>query len=125
MKEHHEQMGRGMGQEVQRGQKNDNKVKLGVKIEETAAGIVVDKVVPGTGAADGGIQEGDIITQIEDTPIDSVDRVFAELGTHNPGDKVTVRVLRQGKSKKLKDVKIEIVSVVFFYECHLVISFIP
>lgn len=81
--------------------KYGNKAKLGIEIEETAAGVVVNDVMEGSGAKVAGMQQGDIITVVDDTSIDNLDRLYAELATHNPGDTVKVKVMRGGSTKKL------------------------
>lgn len=106
MREHKHKPHREMGSRGEKhngrgyGHKYGKKAKLGIEIEETAAGIVVNDVIEGTGAALAGLQQGDIIKAVDDTTIDHIDRLYAELATHNPGDSVKVKVLRNGSSKK-------------------------
>lgn len=81
--------------------KYGKRAKLGVEIEESAAGVVVNDVISGSAAEVAGIQKGDIFSEVDDTTIDHMDRLFAELATHNPGDQIKVKVLRKGSVKKM------------------------
>ena len=57
------------------------------------------------GAADAGIQEGDIITKVGKTQITSATDVMLEVRSHNPGDTLTVEINRNGETKTM-DVKL-------------------
>lgn len=64
---------------------------MGADIEK---GVPVDAVSPGTSAADGGIEGGDIIIGWDDMPIDDMRALFEALQKHEPGDVVAITVLR-------------------------------
>jgi serine protease Do len=57
-----------------------------------------DTVISGSPAADAGVQPGDIITKINDTAIDESHSVTSVLGKHKVGDKVTLTIVRGGKT---------------------------
>jgi len=76
------------------GHKYGSKAKIGVKISEENGKVVVVQAMPGTAAEEAGVAKGDVITRLDDTDIDSLDRLYAELATHNPGS-------RNGKDKTL------------------------
>jgi S1-C subfamily serine protease len=57
-------------------------------------GIVVAQVVPGSPAAQAGLQPRDIITAVDNTKITDESTLAQVLSTHKPGDKVTLTVLR-------------------------------
>lgn len=80
--------------------KYGKKAKLGVEIEDTAAGVVINDIIADSAAAKAGLQQGDIFSEVDDTKIDSMDRLFAELATHDPGDQIKIKVLRGGSVKK-------------------------
>jgi putative serine protease PepD len=61
------------------------------------AGSLVISVTVGGPAATGGIQAGDLIVEIDDTPIDSMEAMVAALRSHEPGDAVRVVVTRDGR----------------------------
>lgn len=64
---------------------------------EDASGVLVRRVVDGTGAARAGIQPGDVIVGLGDATIRSVQDLYAELRQHDPGDSVPVTVIRGGE----------------------------
>ncbi|MFJ9606986.1 S1C family serine protease [Kitasatospora sp. NPDC101176] len=63
------------------------------------AGAVIVAVTPGGPAAAAGLQPGDVITRIGDTPIDSLNALTTALASLTPGSKVTVTYTRDGKSQ--------------------------
>ncbi|MGH7826980.1 MAG: bifunctional nuclease domain-containing protein [Candidatus Binatia bacterium] len=60
-------------------------------------GILVADVVPGNVAADAGIQRGDIITKVNDRPIQSVNELEAILQTVKPSEQIELEVIKKGK----------------------------
>ncbi len=65
------------------------------------AGAVVTAVTPGGPAADAGIQEGDVLVELADTPITSAETFLAAMRTHKPGDVVNVQVVRGTKRHRM------------------------
>jgi putative serine protease PepD len=77
---------------------------LGVSLEDqTGSGgadqAVVHSVTAGSPAAQAGIKEGDVITAVDGTETEGVDAVIAAIRTHQPGEKVTVTIVRGGSTK--------------------------
>jgi serine protease Do len=66
-----------------------------VKADQTTSGPAV---VPGGPAAKGGVKDGDIITKIDDTVIDSLHPLDMVLSGFAPGDTVKLTILRNGAS---------------------------
>jgi S1-C subfamily serine protease len=60
-------------------------------------GVYVQRVVPGSPAAAGGLQEGDIITAINDQTIDEDNPLTNVLWRFHVGDQVTLTILHQGE----------------------------
>lgn len=60
-------------------------------------GAYVSQVQAGSPAAEGGIQEGDIITEIGGTPIDEETSYVNALFEHQPGEQVVIKVARGTK----------------------------
>ncbi|GIL23337.1 MAG: serine protease [Bacteroidota bacterium] len=60
-------------------------------------GVIVGKIERNGAAAIAGLQEGDIITKINNTEINSESAFEEELAYHYPGDKITVSYLRGNK----------------------------
>lgn len=72
----------------------DLKEQEHLKISE---GAYVDSLVENSAAARAGIKEGDVITDVEGTPILKTADLLEQIGTHRPGDEVRVTVNRNGK----------------------------
>lgn len=79
----------------------NGKAKIGIKITEENGVVSVVEPMPGTAASEAGVLANDIIIKLDDTDIDSLERLYAELATHNPGDKVKMVVNRNGKEKTM------------------------
>jgi 2-alkenal reductase len=72
------------------------------EIPEGTLGVFVGTVVEGGPAAEAGLQEGDVITAIDDQPISSFEDLIAYLITETqPGDTVGLQVLRDGETQTL------------------------
>lgn len=63
-------------------------------------GILVQNVTDNGGAQDAGIRKGDIITEIDGQKVTSFGKLSFAIGSKYPGDKVPVKVLRDGKEKE-------------------------
>lgn len=59
-------------------------------------GALIEQVVPGFGAARAGIREGDVITKIGGTGVNSVDQMLLAIRARNPGETVQVGYSRDG-----------------------------
>ncbi|MGW0827879.1 S1C family serine protease [Streptomyces sp. NPDC002845] len=68
----------------------------GAKITEGGA---ADPITPGGPADKAGLQPGDVITKLDNTPIDSGPTLIGEIWTHQPGDEVTLTYTRDGKTR--------------------------
>ncbi len=73
--------------------------KLDTDITE---GVYIGEVYPGAAAEKGGIQNGDIITHIDQRKINSTSQLMAELSRHRPGEVVEVKINRNGSLIDLK-----------------------
>lgn len=79
--------------------------------EETAAlveipiGIYVQEVIEGSGAYAAGIQQGDILIELDGEKISSMQGLIARISEYNPEDKVSVKLVR-GRQKKEVTVKL-------------------
>jgi putative serine protease PepD len=76
---------------------------LGITISTptSGAGAQVSSVKAGTPAANAGLKAGDVITAVDGTPVASADDLTAKVSAHQPGDKVTLTITRNGSSQKL------------------------
>jgi serine protease DegQ len=68
---------------------------------DTDEGILVFSVVPGSGAEEAGVQAGDIITRVGDTPIRQVEDLLSLLRERAPGDEIELRILREGEEQTI------------------------
>jgi putative serine protease PepD len=72
---------------------------LGVSTADAAAGgATVQTVSPGGPAANAGLQTGAVIVAVGTTPVGSADELGAAIDAHRPGDMVTLKVRRAGKT---------------------------
>ena len=89
---------------------------LGVQITDVTAelaedqnldlmqGVFVTRVTEGSGAQEVGIQEGDVITKIDEHPVSSVSELQECVARNRPGNKISVTYRRDGKDKSIKTV---------------------
>ena len=70
---------------------------LGLK---DAKGAFIADVVPGNPAANAGLQAGDVITAVDGTAIADSDELLRFIASLKPGEKVTLTVWRDGKSRE-------------------------
>ncbi len=62
-------------------------------------GVFIQEVVSGSPAATAGLQPGDVITAVDDVPIDANHRLTDVLTQYRPGDSVTITYLRGGGTR--------------------------
>ena len=77
-----------------------NKAFLGVSTRSTSEGAEIVQVSEESPAAKAGLEEDDIITQVDKDPIKSHTDLYAAIGKHKEGDKITIEYLRDGKKNK-------------------------
>lgn len=65
-------------------------------------GVFVQKVNPNSAAEDAGIKDKDVITKIGEVTVNSSSELQEQIGKQNPGDKVKVTVVRDGKEKEFE-----------------------
>ncbi len=64
-------------------------------------GIYVNGITQGGSAQDAGMKEGDVITSIQEVPVNSVSELQEQISRYRPGDKITVSVSRDEKNIQL------------------------
>jgi putative serine protease PepD len=74
---------------------------LGVRIAdaENGGGAVVGQLDEGQPAADAGLEQGDVITKVDDTEITGGSDLTSAIRSHQPGDTVTITYTRDGDEK--------------------------
>lgn len=77
--------------------------RYGINVDSSIkAGIILVKVNSGYPASDGGLKDGDIITNIDGNDITTVSEFKYELYKHSIGDTIEVTYYRNGKENKTK-----------------------
>ena len=74
---------------------------MGVTTQPTGEGLGVEiiEIAPGSGAADSGLREGDVIVAVDDAEITDPTSLGAAVATYQPGDVVNVTVERNGTTQ--------------------------
>ena len=75
-----------------------NSALLGVyTLKSAKKGVLVKKVALGSAAEKAGIQAGDLITQVDQVPIADPQDLVKIIGSHQPGDQISITYFREGK----------------------------
>ena len=79
-------------------------VMVGMLMEyvEDEEGLVVQRVFDGLPAAKGGLEEGDVIVEIEGKKVENNESLRESLRSKNAGDSLALSVMRDGAKKDLK-----------------------
>ncbi|MBV8950823.1 MAG: PDZ domain-containing protein, partial [Actinobacteria bacterium] len=73
--------------------------QLGVKAQ---SGAIVVSVVSGGPADKAGIMEGDVITGVDGKSVNTVEDFVGALASHQPGDVITITILRGDATRQVK-----------------------
>jgi serine protease Do len=65
-------------------------------------GVYVTQVAMGSPAAQAGLQQGDMISQIDNVPLDATHSYLNTIFTYKPGDQITLSVIRNGQTFQAK-----------------------
>jgi Do/DeqQ family serine protease len=68
---------------------------------ETSDGVLVARVVPGSAAAQAGLQQRDVITKINNRPVRTSAELLETVATRRPGEKVTLTINRNGSQQQI------------------------
>jgi serine protease Do len=71
-----------------------------IREENGPEGAKVGSISEGSAAEKAGLKEGDLITKIEDKPIDGPESLSKVVRSYKPGDKVSITFKRGGKEQK-------------------------
>ena len=69
------------------------------KVPDNAGGALVTQLEDRSAAAEAGVQSGDVIIELNGTPVKDRRNLQLMVGRLAPGDKVSLKVLRDGKEK--------------------------
>jgi serine protease Do len=70
-------------------------------VDKDVEGVFVERVDPKTPAKEGGLEAGDIVTQVDGKPVKDVTQFRMDIADHAPKSKVSLTLLRDGKEKVL------------------------
>lgn len=73
---------------------------LGVKPETTSNGVRISDVRSGTASFTAGLQNGDIITQLDEQPVRETSDLVFQIRQREPGDQIAIKFLRNGIAKE-------------------------
>jgi serine protease Do len=68
---------------------------------QDAEGAIVAQVTPGSPAGNGGLQQGDVITRVNDTKVLNGSTLQVAVSQMMPGTKITLGVIRNGKQETI------------------------
>lgn len=74
---------------------------LGLLLEEHPKGAKVGRVMPGSGAEEAGVKSGDVVETCDDEPV-TRDSLIERVKMLQPGDKVRLKLVRDGKTEELE-----------------------
>jgi putative serine protease PepD len=77
---------------------------LGVSMSDPTggqAGALVQRVEPDSPAAKAGLRVGDLVVAIDGKAVESYDELASQIRSHKPGDKVTLKVVRDGSETEV------------------------
>jgi type II secretory pathway component PulC len=74
------------------------KVRLGVRLSDNN-GVIIERFEGNSVLEGAGLESGDQITEINDFYIADYKGLLNELAKYNPGDKVSIRYIREGKAQ--------------------------
>lgn len=75
--------------------------QLGITQEQfdRTEGVYIAAVMEGGGAAAAGLQAGDVITQINGTPVNTEPQMMEQIARYHPGDNISVTYSRKGNTR--------------------------
>ncbi|WP_114778752.1 Do family serine endopeptidase [Botryobacter ruber] len=69
---------------------------------KTSAGVVVESVMKGSAGAAAGLEEQDVIRQVDERPVANTAEFMGIIAQHRPGDKLQLQVMRDNKERTLQ-----------------------
>ena len=77
-------------------------LKEAMGLDADIEGVIINQVIAGTPAADGGFENGDIVTEVNGRAVDSARDLTRRVGAVAPGETVRFTVLRDGRERTLR-----------------------
>jgi putative serine protease PepD len=73
---------------------------IGADVDTDSDGVRLISVQPGGPADRAGLQADDVVTSIDDQPVETLQELIVAIRTHRPGDKVTLDYRRDGDRRQ-------------------------
>lgn len=73
---------------------------LGVYLDDADNGVEVTGIEENSPAQKAGLQEGDVITSLNNIEVEDYDELMDVMNNTKPGEKVEIEFIRNGKKKK-------------------------
>ncbi len=77
-------------------------LKDAMGLDETLEGVLINQVLDDTPAQAAGLENGDIILQINGEPVDDPRELTRRVGAFAPGDRVAFRILRDDRERTIR-----------------------
>ncbi len=79
----------------------DDATREALKLDANVKGVFVDQVEDNTPAQKGGLEDGDVITAVDDKPVEDPTEFRFRIAAYKPHARVKLDVLREGKPREL------------------------
>ena len=76
-------------------------LKEAMEMDEDQEGVLIAEVLDDSPADEAGLEDGDVVTSIDGDEMTSVKQVVAAIQDRSPGDRVEIKVLRDGRRRTL------------------------
>ena len=70
-----------------------------MQVGDADDGALLGGIESGSPAADAGLEDGDVVTKVDDNQVTDATDLTAAIRAHAPGDKVTLTYTRDGSEK--------------------------
>ena len=77
-------------------------IEVDVPVAEAGSGVQVKRVISGSPAHKAGFLPGDLVLNVGRTPVNNRTTLIGTLSNHKPGETITVKISREGKSQRMK-----------------------
>lgn len=78
-----------------------HKAFLGIRMEIDGNGVRIERVLPSGAAQRNGMKQGDVIMSVNGRAVDHPTTLAAAIGAFKPGDKISVRFMREDKIRTI------------------------
>lgn len=77
-------------------------LKDALGLDPDLEGVLVPEVIAGTPAAEGGLENGDVILEVNGEPVENAIELTRRIGAFPPGERVRMTVLRDGDERTVR-----------------------